>query len=45
MVSFDKEKANPTIMNQKEKVTKVLKGGHFNKDLDISKVREKDMPF
>jgi hypothetical protein len=45
MVSFYQEKANPTIMDQREKSGKSAKGDHVNMDLDISKVGENAMPL
>ncbi len=40
-----KKKLIPPLWIKRRKVAKVLKGGHVNKDFDISKVGEKDMPF
>jgi hypothetical protein len=49
LVSFDRKVTNPTIMDQREKKGMNAQGqsplSNVNKDVDISKMGESDMPF
>jgi hypothetical protein len=49
LVSFDRKVINPTITDQREKKGMNAQGqsplSNVNKDVDISKMGESDMPF